>query len=459
MRSLRGQLLRWLLVPLLVLWCLDFAFTYRDSVDRVNVGFDRTLAGSALMMAERIAIDQGRLTVDIPFAAMQMLESGFRDRVYYRVVDVSDGALVTGYADLPSPLQMPAADTPVFFDAVYKGAPVRFVALLRPVFDPVAKGPALIQVGESTGARDAQARQILIETTVKELASILLIGALLWFGVRRGLHPLLHLQARVAERGSADLSPIPLSDVPREAAPLIEAINLHTARQHAMNEAQRQFVADASHQLKTPLTVLKTQAELALRQTDIDTMREGVKRMLASTDATARMVQQLLVLARSEATHPMALDTLDLARLARETTIEMSPRALARSIDLGYEGEDSMLATGNAVLLRELVLNLLDNALRYIPSPGRVTVRVLRQDARPLLEVEDDGPGIPAEERRHLTERFHRSHGAGSDGAGLGLAIVAGIAARHGTVLSFDAAAGGRGLVVKVQFPAMAQTA
>lgn len=451
-RSLRAQLLRWLLVPLSALWCLDFAYTYYDSVDEVNVGFDRTLAGSALMMAERVGTEDGRLTIDIPYAAMQMLESGFRDRVYYRVVDLADGSLVTGYDDLPEPPHAPAPDVPLFFDATYKGAPVRFAALVRPVYDPVVKGPALIQIGESTAARQAQARRILVETTVKELASIALIAVLLWWAVRRGLAPLRRLRDRVAARDAGDLSPIPPQDAPREVVPLIDTINIQTARQQALNDFQRQFIADASHQLKTPLTVLKTQAELALRQPDIEATREVLRGILASTDTTARMVRQLLALARSDPAHAATMDVVDLARLAREVTLEFAEQAMTRSIDLGYEGDERADVVGNDVLLRELVVNLLDNALRYLGRPGRVTVRVRNGATASLLEVEDDGPGIPPAERLRLTERFHRRADAKGDGSGLGLAIVAGIAARHGATLQFADPRQGPGLVVGVRF-------
>jgi two-component system sensor histidine kinase TctE len=450
--SLRGQLLRWLLLPLFALWCVDFAYTYFDSVDEVNVGFDRTLAGSALMMAERVGTEDGRLTIDIPYAAMQMLESGFRDRVYYRVVDLADGSLVTGYDDLPQPPRAPTPDVPLFFDATYKGSPVRFAALVRPVYDPVVKGPALIQIGESTAARQAQARRILVETTVKELASIALIAVLLWWAVRRGLAPLRRLRDRIAARDAGDLSPIPPQDAPREIVPLIDTINIQTARQQAMNDFQHQFIADASHQLKTPLTVLKTQAELALRQPDIEATREVVRGMLASTDATARMVRKLLALARSDPAHAASMAVVDLARLAREVTLEFSGQAIARSIDLGYEGDARVEVVGSDVLLRELVVNLLDNALRYLGRPGRVTLRVRRDDAAPVLEVEDDGPGIPPADRQRLTERFYRRPDAKGEGSGLGLAIVAGIATRHGAELQFDQAGDGRGLLVRVRF-------
>jgi two-component system, OmpR family, sensor histidine kinase TctE len=452
MGSLRGQLLRWLLVPLFALWGIDFAFTYFDSVEEVNVGFDRTLAGSALMMAERVATDDGRLTVDIPYAAIQMLESGFRDRIYYRVVDLSDGSLVTGYEDLPEPPHAPTPEAPLFFNASYKGSSVRFAALLRPVYDPVVKGPALIQIGESTAAREAQARRILLETTLKEMASIALVAVLLWWGVRRGLRPLRRLRDRVAARDSADLSPIPQHDVPGEVAPLIDAINIQTARQQALNEFQHQFIADASHQLKTPLTVLKTQVELALRQTDPEAIRAVLRGMLASTDATARMVRQLLALARSDPAHAVSMSAVDLARLAREAMLEMTQQAISRSIDLGYEGEDRAEVVGNDLLLHELVINLLDNALRYLGRPGRVTLRVLRGDGATLLEVDDDGPGIPPADRLRLTERFYRRADAKGDGSGLGLAIVAGIVARHGATLQFDEPPGGRGLLVRVRF-------
>jgi len=453
--SLRSHLLRWLLIPLFVLWGADFWVTYERSIEQVNIGFDRTLTGSALMMSDRVQTRDGELTVDVPYAAFEMLESGLHDRIFYRVVDVSRNALLTGYEDLPLPDRLPAEGKPKYYDAVYRGEPLRVVALLRPVYDPDLRGPVLVLIGETTVARAALSHRMLLESATKELASIILVALLVWLAVRRSLGPLNTLQRQVAERADDDLTPIPAAQAPREVAPLIEAINLHTARQASMNEAQRAFVADASHQLKTPLTVLKAQAELALRQSDPAALREVVAQMLDSTDSTARVVQQLLSLARSDPGHTLESEDVDLAQLARDTTLELMPAALAKAIDLGYEGAASLRLDGHRILLHELLANLVDNAIRYTPPQGRITVRVNAGSAESgiVLQVEDDGPGIPAEQRLRVTERFYRPPGASGNGCGLGLSIAREICRRHDAALTFRDVAGAHGLLVEVCFP------
>ncbi len=454
--SLNGHLLRWLLLPLFVLWLADAVLTNQRSIDQVNVGFDRTLMGSALMVSDRVTTRNGELTVDVPYAAFEMLEAGFHERIFYQVTDLERSLVLTGYEDLPAPPQRPVEGKPIFFTADYKGEEVRIVALLRHVYDPDVKGPVLIEMAETTDARQALSRRLLLESVVKELASIALVGLLVWLGIRRGLAPLNALRRQVAARADDDLTPISSREVPREVAPLIETINTQTSRQLRMNATQREFVADASHQLKTPLTVLKTQAELALRQSDPQRMREIVEAMLASTDNTARVVHQLLALARSDPAHVFPSETFDVAQLLRDTTLALMPAALAKRIDLGYEGEDAASVAGQRGLIQELLTNLIDNAIRYTPDGGCITVRALPGDGVVRLQVEDNGPGIAPAERRRITERFYRPAGSSGDGCGLGLAIAAEICRRHAASLTFGEGPTGQGLLVEVVFPVAA---
>ena len=245
--------------------------------------------------------------------------------------------------------------------------------------------------------------------------------------------------------------------VPREVVPLIDAINAHTERQRQLAEAQVRFVANASHQLKTPLTVLRAQVGEALQQNDVEAMRAIVARMDGTTEATGRLVGQLLALARSEPDRPLDARDLDLAELVQQATFEQVSAARARGIDLGFEGAGPLPLRGEALLLRELVTNLVHNAVTYTPAGGHVTVSVGRIEGGVRLRVVDDGPGIPAEERERVFERFQRLDGSGAAGSGLGLAIVKEICVRHGAEVSLsDPPQGGHGLCVDVRFAARA---
>lgn len=453
---LRSHLLRWLLLPLIVLWAIGFRVHYARTLALANEAYDRTLLGSALAMAEQVSVQDGKLSVDVPDAALEMLESRAQDRIFYRVGCLEPPTAVTGYDDLPAP--QPAAGAgdgqPVFFDASYRGEPVRIVALRRPLYDPHLCGQMLIQVAETLGARQALSRRVLLDAGALQLALVAAAALLITLGVHRGLLPLKRIRDEIRARGQADLTPIHLEGVPREVVPLIDAINLHTDRQRRLNAAHRQFIADASHQLKTPLAVLKAQAAQALAQQDARAMRGIVQEIHDSTDATSRMVHQLLALARSDPAVTAAQEAVELVELARSVCFDLLTPALARGIELGFDGEAPVAAPGQPLLLRELVANLVDNAIRYTPPGGQVAVAVYRDGAgRACIEVLDDGPGIPPAEREAVFERFYRLHGGMADGCGLGLAIVRQIAERHGAEIALDAPPAGRGLRVSVRFP------
>lgn len=459
MVRLRSHLLRWLLLPLIVLWAIGFRIHYVRTLALANEAYDRTLLGSALAMAEQVSEQDGHLGVDVPDAALEMLESRAQDRIFYRIGCLQPPTAVTGYDDLPEP--PPASepdDGPVFFDASYRGEPVRFVALRRPLYMPHPCGQLLIQVGETLGARQALSRRVLLDAGALQLMLVAVAALLITLGVHRGLLPLKRIRDEIRARGQADLTPIRLEGVPREVVPLIEAINLHTEHQRRLNEAHRQFIADASHQLKTPLAVLKAQAAQALAQQGAQAMRSIVQEIHDSTDATSRMVHQLLALARSDPAATAVQETVELVELARAVCFDLLTPALARGIELGFDGEAPITVAGQPLLLRELIANLVDNAIRYTPVGGQVAVAVRRDGAgRACLEVLDDGPGIPAAERAAVFERFYRLHGSGAEGCGLGLAIVRQIAERHGAQVELadspERPGGpGHGLLVSVRF-------
>jgi two-component system sensor histidine kinase TctE len=401
-----------------------------------------------------VTVRDSALSVDLPYAALEMLETRSQDRIFYKVSSQKPATVVTGHEDLPAPAVPPEGDQPVFEDARYQDEPIRMVSMRRPLYDERGLGLLLVQVAETTAARQAMATRILVDSALTQATLIAAAALLITFGVRRGLEPLRRIRREIASRTEFDLTPIDARAVPREIAPLIEALNLHTERQRQLNDAHRQFIADASHQLKTPLTVLKTQAALALQQQDVERMRAIVAEIHDATDLTARTINQLLSLARSEPGHLIPMEPVDLVETARAATFDLLPNALQKDIELAFEGSGDVQVQGQALLLRELVSNLTDNAIRYTPRGGVITVSVRSgPDGKAQLQVEDNGPGIAPEHRHKVFDRFYRVNGALSDGCGLGLAIVRQISERHGAVAELETAGNGTGLRVVVRFP------
>jgi two-component system sensor histidine kinase TctE len=333
---------------------------------------------------------------------------------------------------------------------------IRAVALRVPVQPGSGRGAALIQVAERVTARDEFARQILLRMVLPQGILILLAGIAVWYGVGRGLAPLSTLRREIECRSHRDLSALPEEQAPREVRPLIRAMNDLLARLGTAISTQQRFIADAAHQLRTPIAGLKTQTELALRQSQPGNVHDTLRQLQTATEQSTRLVNQLLSLARAEpgARREHAVERLDLARLARDTTTEWVPRALARSIDVGYDGEDAAAwIEGDSFLVRDMLGNLLDNAIRYTQQGGQVTVRVAVGPNAVALSVEDNGPGIPEHERERVFERFYRVLGTRTEGCGLGLAIVREIALGHRAEVSLAVGAGGQGTVARVAFP------
>jgi two-component system sensor histidine kinase TctE len=359
---------------------------------------------------------------------------------------------LTGYADLAPPPRPLEPSKPFFYDAAYLGEPVRVAALLKPLYEPSIPEPVLIQVAETAELRESMSWQIVSSSAVKELLLILLAAALMWWAVNRGLRPLYQLRKRVAERKPNDLTRIDVELVPGELKPLIHAINDHMSQIARITSAQKQFVADAAHQLKTPLAVLRTQADFAAKQTDMAAVNEVLDDMRANAGRVSHLVDQLLSLNRAEAQSAVALDDIDLADFARRTAFEWLPAALAKSIDLGFEGDQPVRIRGNKVLLHELIATLIDNAIRFTPKSGHVTVSVTGKEAGAHLMVEDTGPGIPEPERERVFDRFYQIAGRESPGCGLGLAIAREIAALHHATISIAVPANGKGTAASVVF-------
>ncbi len=451
MPSLRVQLAFWLLTPLLAVWAFNAWLTYENAIESANRAHDRTLLGSVLAIAERISVVDDEIVVDLPYSSLEMLESSLQSRVYYRVSQIG-GRHLTGYEDLRAPTAKLDLGKPVFYDSEYHGEPVRVAAMVKRLYDESVKQPVLIQVAETGELRHSMSWQIVSASALKELVLILLAAALMWWAVNRGLRPLYKLRNQVSQRSRADLSRMDVDLVPTELKPLIDAINDHTAQVARITSAQKQFVADAAHQLKTPLALLRTQADFASKQQDLAAVNEVLDDLRSNTERVSHLVDQLLALNRAEAAAP-ELTPIDLCELARSTTFEWLPLALRKSIDLGFEGEGPAKIKGHKILLHELIANLLDNAIRFTPQSGHVTLRIAAHDAVAKLYVEDSGPGIPEDERARIFDRFYQIPGRDSPGCGLGLAITREIATLHKATLSLHDRPAGHGTVFVVEFP------
>jgi len=468
--SLRGQLLRWLLGPLLVLVALNAISVYRNALDAADVAYDRSLLASTRALAERVSVVDGKVVADVPYVALDSFETDTLGRIYYKVTGIK-GETVSGYGDLPPvPANVPRSEAyPAlvrFYHANYNGQPVRIAALLQPVYDDSMRGIALIQVGETLEARRGLSNQILFDTLIWQALLLAAVALLVWFAVRLVLAPLMRLKIAVETRSLNDPSDVDATLVHKEVRPLVAAMNSSRARLHILISSQRRFIADASHQLRTPLTVLKTQAELALRECDRTggdaeagkaALRDIVRSIAATTDSTVNLANRLLTLARIE--HGDGADVenapVSLRDVARQVGLELAMVAVTKNIDLSLEAQHEGQVAGQALLLHELLANLADNALRYTPAGGTVTLRVREHADGVTLEVEDNGHGIAEAERERVFAPFYRAAATlerNPGGAGLGLAIVRDIATLHGADIALHTAAGGQGLKVSVDF-------
>ena len=469
----------------MLLWPISIVLTYVSAKALSNPPYDRALSEATLALAEQIKVRNGRLIADIPLPTREILRADEIDVVYFQVLGTR-GEFVAGDRELPLPDddEVIIPDQVQFRDALLQGVEVR-VAYIHVTPTGLgaddAKGRPLlplVQVAETLNKRAQLANEIVKGVILPQFIVLPLAVTLIWFGLVRGLVPLADLSLRIGTRKPGDLSPIDPGAVPEEVAPLIRAINQLMLRLDASLQGQQRFIANAAHQLRTPLAGLKTQTELALRQSthaaDARELRASLAQMLLSTERAARMVNQLLALTRAErggaGDNLPTIARVRLDALVRDQVRDWVPAALARRIDLGCDEEraEGIEIDGDPVLLAELVGNLIDNALRYTPSGGVINVHVRPPTAETpkagaTLIVEDSGPGIPDEERELVLERFYRvlgsdPEGRNLDGSGLGLAIVREIASKHHARVSIGDAPGG-GAVFTVVFPRLGATA
>jgi two-component system sensor histidine kinase TctE len=493
-RSLFGEILDWMLAPLLLLWPMSVVLTWLVAQGIANKPFDRELGEMVRVLSKEVTVraadtSKAQAQFKLPAGASEILHADEADDIYYQVLGLR-GEFLSGDSALPVPND---EDRPVpgevrFRDDSIKGESVRVAYMYVNVAErggeasgvraadragvgaaerPASPAP-LVQVAETLGKRSRLATEIIKGVILPQFVILPLAVLLVWLALARGIAPLNELQQRIRRRDSNDLSPIDERAAPEEVSPLVRAINDLLGRLDKSMRAQKHFLADAAHQLKTPLAGLRTQAELAQRQIDAgqhdpQALKKSLQQIARSSQSAAHMVNQLLAMAHAEdQQHASQRQVVNLARLATETVRDFVPRALEKRIDLGYEGPEATgsaprpqsghesatrarhpqgpLVVGHPMLLRELIRNLVDNALLYTPAGGTVTVRVVDDPFGQVvvLQVEDSGPGIVPAEREQVFQPFYRSLGTNVDGSGLGLAIVREIALQHGAEVTLE---------------------
>jgi two-component system, OmpR family, sensor histidine kinase TctE len=448
--SLKRQLLVWLLLPQLVLWLMGGVLAFRVALTYAEKAIDQSLTQSVRSLARQVKPLGSGLLIDFPRAAQDIMEQDPNDRVTY-MVSSPPGSFLLGNGKLPGPgsgTYIPANE-PLLYEVVIEGKPMRIASIDLSFGDGFTDQTMRVQVAKSLVAQQRIARELVRDVLFPLLILGAVLSVLMYEGIRRGLAPLERLEAQLAHRTTASLSPIEMTQAPEEVHSLANALNqLLTTLRRSLSQEKR-FLNDAAHQLRTPLAGLISQTELAMQETEPEALQQRLLKVHTGAQRSAHLVHQLLSLARTEA--EVALRPVDVAALAREVAREWTPRALTAGVDLGYEGADTLTVAGDKLLLREALNNLIDNALRYAGQGANVTLRTETRDGQCVLEVEDNGPGLTREDREHVFERFWRASEL-PGGCGLGLSIVAEIALRHrGRVESHSSLP--HGLTISLQLP------
>ena len=442
-RSLFGEILDWMLTPLLLLWPVSLVLTWLVAQSIAGKPFDRTLEYNAGALAQQIVVANGQAQFTLPLSARVLLRADDADAMYYQVLG-TQGEFLSGERWLPepSPEEKVVTGEIKLRDADYQGENIK-VAYIWVKTDLPGARPALVQVAESLDKRSQLATEIVKGVMLPQFVILPLAVLLVWLALVQAIKPLNRLEERIRARDPDDLSPLDADAVPMEVAPLVASVNDLLTRLKDSIATQKRFLADAAHQLKTPLAGLRMQADLAQREgASAEDLKQSLRQIGRSSIRATHTVNQLLALARAESSSAVLTnESCDLAKLTLEVTRDCAPRALDKGIDVGYEGVDpgapGGCIPGNATLLKEMIRNLVDNAINYTPStpqhPGVITTRVLIDPFSKVLalQVEDSGNGIPPTERELVFQPFYRALGNEADGSGLGLPIVAEIARQH----------------------------
>ena len=432
--SIRQKLLNWLLILLIPSLLLGATSAYFLANYFANLAYDRALFRTALALADEIEVKNGAIAIDLPESTINYLEYDTNDEYRYYQIQDQNHRIVLGDDSLTLPKVMPKAGEPAFYDAKFEDKTLRIAVLNLPVSGLTEKGNATILIGETTTKRDKMADEIIAIMLIPQIVLILLVMFLVNVGIQRGLISLEKLRDMISKRLPTDTHPLAEHDAPQELQPLLHAMNELLVKEKAAVDERRHFLANAAHQLKTPLAGLKIQAEAALRESDIANIQHALKQISVGSDNLGRLANQLLSLARAEpeGSQTQPFERVDLIKLIHEVTSDWVPKALAKNIDLGVSCQLAQLnISGNVVLLQELLSNLIDNAIRYNQAGTKVTVSLAMENQAAVLSVQDNGTGIALNEQQKVFERFYRVLGNAESGCGLGLAIVREIAQQH----------------------------
>lgn len=455
--GIRTLLITLLLPGVIVLLVIDSWNDYRTLADITNEAYDSALLEPARVLESSIEFTpDGRLVVATPVYAQVILESKAGLRKYFRIEEIDPpspegaaavpppGRTVAGMPELPRPPAWPAArGDPVFFNSVYRHDPVRVVAVLRDLHYHGQHRQVLVLVAESIGRRLQAETTARRQELLRDARMLALVAILVWWGVAWSLRPLARLRNDIRARRPDDLTPLDASRVPGEVIPLVEAINYHVARYRRVLDEQSQFLADASHQLRTPLAIMLTQAQYALREPDPKRAQEGLRAIVDQLGRTRRLTEQLLSLAHASQADATPRELLDLNDVARNVVLQYLPLSHEKRQDLGWAAAcqgatpadlPAVPVMGSDVELHEALSNLVHNAIHYAPAGARITVSVARRGSRAEVAVSDNGPGIDALARDRAFARFdrvERGPASVSPGSGLGLSIARAYARRN----------------------------
>lgn len=442
--SLRQRLLFWMVPGAMLLLVTGGIAAYTIGLIATRDAYDQGLLDAATEVEEQMQQQPQAFPAELPPHAQRVLLVEPADRVYFRIQSAELG-LLAGTDTLPMPPELPVPGHEVFYDSRVGTSTVRVVAVAP------AKGITIL-VAATLIKRDSITNSFLVGMMLPGIALLLGAVVFIWFGIRTVLSPLDELRQQLALRSPSDLSPIDVASAPREIEPVLDEINNLLVRLGESLDTQRHFVSEAAHQLRTPIAALQAQVESAL---NVATPANGerLRRILGAAHRLAHLVRQLLALARAEPGGQNAQTQIELGALISARAGVWLPQAISQDIDLGFELEHAPVL-GSQLLLEELIGNLVENALTYSPRHSSVTVRCGADERGTFLQVEDSGPGIPAEHREHVFERFVRLSGDTAEGCGLGLAIVRRIATQHGASVAINDAPDG-GTLVDVRFPAI----
>lgn len=450
-RSLKTEILLRLAVPLILFISCESVLSYFVTLHHVDVAYDRWLLDSARSLTQEIKVSAGKIVVELPPAALEIFKWDDSDKTYFKIIADQQG-IIAGDKFVPEPADVETDwSRPVYFDDNMYGEPVRVVSMM--ITRENTQEKIFVHVAETLNKRRNMMMDILLADLVPQLALVLLAGIYLLVGVKRGLQPLHVLADEISRRSSRDLRPIPEQHVFVEVRALTDTINDLLERLSSAIASQQRFIANAAHQLRTPLAGLKLQVERALREQDLPAMKPALMHIQDCADRMSHLTTQLLILARSEPINgEYELRPVDLCKLAKETCIDWVPKAMQRHIEISFEGRtEPLYVQGDEVLLRELLANLLDNAICYGHDQGNIVVKVEHHPS-PRLSVEDDGPGIAEFETDKVFERFYRIPGSSGDGCGLGLAIVKEFADLHQARLTLSRASAAGGTRIDLVF-------